>query len=291
MKTMRAAPGRSVSFVVGALAVLLLLTGIAFPQPAFPKTPGVWLSGEPGYQPTGAHVEELTQSLRRITGFSELHFAKNGSLVIGPAQSEGSMTARQILASSLNSGFVFNIEDHSDSPSVNFGQLDEGLRHEDAITGLRLTVWRVRLDFDDFGKMQASREVRASFDVGFTTLHELLHGLGYKDATKVDELGACEEKLNRSRAELGLPTRDQYFGDTLRLARHFVSVRLRFRSYAPRISTRPARGRTQYLFFMVQSDYERQGAPAGVTAFDCVSESALQHKGSKDQRIKRLKGE
>src|SRR5215475_15344543 len=135
--------------------------------------------------------------------------------------------------------------------------------------------------------MRASREVQASFDVGFTTLHELLHGLGFKDATKTDELGACEERLNQSRAELDLPMRDQYFGDTLRLARHFVSVRLRFRNNAPQISTRPARGRTQYLFFVVQNNYDQQGAPAGVTSFDCGDENAFQHKGSKDQRIER----
>jgi len=207
MKTMKVAPGRSVSFAAGALAGLFLFTGIAFPQ------------------------------------------------------------------------------------SVNFGQLNEGLRYEDAITGLRLMVWRVRLDFDDFREMQASREVQASFDVGFTTLHELLHGLGYKDATKVDELGECEERLNRSREELGLPTRDQYFGDALRLAQHFVSVRLRFRSNAPRISTRPALGRTQYLFFMLQSDYDQQVAPVGATAFDCGNESAFRHKESKDQRVKKLKVE
>jgi len=81
MKTMKVAPGRSVSFAAGALAGLFLFTGIAFPQ------------------------------------------------------------------------------------SVNFGQLNEGLRYEDAITGLRLMVWRVRLDFDDFREMQASREVQASFEV------------------------------------------------------------------------------------------------------------------------------
>src|SRR5215813_5754943 len=204
MKTMKVAPGRSVSFAAGALAGLFLLTGIVFPQSVFPKTPGVWLSGEPGYKPTGARVEELTRSLRRITGFSELHFAKDGSLVIGAVQSEGSATARRILSSLLKSGFVFIIEDHSGSPSVNFGQLNEGLRYEDVITGLRLAVWRVRLDFDDFRAMQASREVRDSFDAGFTALHELLHGLGYKDAANVYELGECEETLNRARGELGL---------------------------------------------------------------------------------------
>jgi len=269
MKEIGVTAGRSVSFAVCALAGLFLLTGVALPQSAFPKTPGVWLSGETKHRLTGARVEQLTQSLRRITGLNELHFAEGGSLVTGAAQAEGSATARQILSCSLNSGFVFIIEDHSDSPSVNFGQLDEGLRYEDALTGLRLMVWRVRLDFDDFREMQASREVRASFDAGFTTLHELLHGLGYKDATTIDELGACEETLNRARAELNLPLRDQYFGDTLSLTRQFVSVRLRFRIAAPRTSAGPTRKRTQYLFFMLQSGYEPQAAPAGMAAFDC----------------------
>jgi hypothetical protein len=261
--------GRSVSIAVGMLAGLFLLTGIAFAQSAFPKTPGVWLSGEAGYKPTGVRVEELTRSLRRITGFGDLHFAKDGSLAPGAAQSGGSETARRILSCSLGSGSVFIIEDHSGSPSVNFGQMNEGLRYEDVIAGLRLTVWRVRLDFDDFREMEASREVRDSFDAGFTTLHELLHGLGYKDASSVDELGECEETLNRARAELRLPLRDQYFGDELRMARQFVSVRLRFRSDKARVSAGPARAQTQYLFFMVQSDYEQQNAQAGVAAPGC----------------------
>jgi hypothetical protein len=261
--------GRSASIASGLLAGLFLLTGIAFAQSSFPKTPGVWLSGEAGRELSGARVDELTRSLRRITGFGDLHFAKDGSLALGAAQSGGSATARRILSCSLGTGAVFIIEDYSGSPSVNFGQLNEGLRYEDVIAGLRLAVWRVRLDFDDFREMEASREVRDSFDAGFTMLHELLHGLGYKDAARVDELGECEETLNLARAELWLPLRDQYFGDELRVARQFISVRLRFRSYNSRVSAGPARERTQYLFFMVQSDYERQAAPAGMTAPGC----------------------
>jgi len=46
-------------------------------------------------------------------------------------------------------------------------------------------------------------------------------------------------------------------------------VRLRFRSDKARVSASLARARTQYLFFMVQSDYEQQTAPAGVTALGC----------------------
>jgi len=93
--------------------------------------------------------------------------------------------------------------------------------------------------------------------------------LGYKDASSVDELGECEETLNRARAELRLPLRDQYFGDQLRVARQFVSVRLRFRIDKARVSDGGARARAQYLFFMVQSDNEQQNAPAGVAAPGC----------------------
>ena len=88
--------GRGVSIAAGMLAGLFLLTGIAFAQSAFPKTPGVWLSGEAGYKPTGVRVEELTRSLRRITGFGDLNFAKDSSLAPGAAQSGGSETARRI---------------------------------------------------------------------------------------------------------------------------------------------------------------------------------------------------
>lgn len=291
---------RRVSIAAGATSLMFLLTGIAFGQGAFQKTPGVWLSRD-GRKPTVAHIEELARSLRRISGLSELHFANDGSLALGAARSEGSAAARRILSSSLGSGLVFIIEDHSGSPSVNFGQLNEGLRYEDAITGLRLMVWRVRLDFDDFRDMQASAEVRDSFDVGFTALHELLHGLGYRDAASVDKLGECEEALNQARAELSLPLRDQYFGDELRMARHFVSVRLRFRSDNAQASAGAARARIQYLYFMIQSGPERQSAPAGVVAFDCGNGGAFQRKDtgnqnvkreeSKDQRSKGLKGD
>jgi hypothetical protein len=274
MKSFEMIARRSVSIATGGLAVLFLLTGVAFAQSAFPKTPGVWLSRD-GAKPSGAHVEELTRSLRRITGLSDLHFAEDGSLALGPAQSSqsgqcrGSAAARHILSRSRASGQVFIIEDHSGSPAVNFGQLNEGLRYEDAITGLRLMVWIVRLDFDDFRAMQASPEVRDSFDTGFTTLHELLHGLGYKDAASADELGQCEETLNQARAELGLPLRDQYFGDELRMSRHFISIRLRFRNDKALVSAGAARARTQYLFFMVQSDHEQQALQAGEAVFGC----------------------
>jgi hypothetical protein len=273
MKELVTAAGRGVSFASCALASLILLANFAGAQSHYPETPGIWLSREASHRLTIGNEDELMRSLRRITGLGELHFAEDGSLAIGDADevAKGSATARQILSSSLKSGFVFIIEDHSNSPLVNFGQLDEGLIYEDAATGLRLLIWRVRLDFQDFCEMQSPREVRASFDAGFTTLHELLHGLGYKDAASVDELGECEEMINLARAELQLPLRDQYFGEPLRIAPMFVSVRLRFRAEAPPVAPdkRAVRRRSLYLFFMLPVGPPPSAIPGGAAALGC----------------------
>src|SRR5215470_1111408 len=98
MKMIEMAPGRSVSFAAGALAALFLLAGVAFPQSEYTRSPGIWLSGETRYKLSRAHIEELTRSLRRITGYQELHFAVDGSLAPGGALSGGSETSRQILS-------------------------------------------------------------------------------------------------------------------------------------------------------------------------------------------------
>ncbi|HKX26805.1 MAG TPA: hypothetical protein VJ302_03845 [Blastocatellia bacterium] len=203
------------------------------------------------------HEAALVRSLRRITGIEELCFTPEGVLSVGSLSSAtaGSSVARQILWCALGSGKLFMIEDHSESPTVNFGQLDEGTNYEDLISQRQLEIWRVRLDFHDFNEMVASDEVRATFDPGFTMLHELLHGLGYKDALTENEVGACEELLNQARAELNLPLRDRYFGESVRLASHQLTVRLRFRheiklrdQSGP--AERPSR-RLQYLYFLV----------------------------------------
>jgi hypothetical protein len=208
-----------------------------------PKGAGIWHSNEHNRLLTKPHEEELLRSLRQITGLSELRFMPDGSLSLGDNsdKSSGSLAAQQILLRAIKSGYVFIVEDHSDSPGVNFGQLDEGTLYEDAIGQRRFLIWRVRLDFKDFREMAASREVRESFSTGFTFLHELLHGLGHKDPEQIQELGECEELINQVRLELKLPTRDQYFGEQLKITENFFTVRLRFRNHT--------RQRNEYLFF------------------------------------------
>ncbi len=215
---------------------------------------GTWCSDDPRYALTMPQREQLTNSLRQMTGWKQLQFTAEGALVTGDsAVSEGgSALARKVWLMARQSGFRFVIEDHSGSPDVNFGQLDEGTNYFDVRRNLKLEIWRVRLDFLDFTQMQTTPEVRESFDPGFTLLHELLHGLGYKDTRVPGELGECEQLVNRIRAELGLPQRLQYHGEIIRLSRWIASVRLRFRSLIPASANDAGkmRWKNQYLYFL-----------------------------------------
>lgn len=246
---------------LGTLGCLILLMQNSLAAAGTPSGTGIWCSGENNYKLSSAHKKQLVNSLRRITGLPQLNFAEDGSLKFGDgaAANAGSSLAIEILLRSLGSGKAFIIEDHSGSPEINFGQLDEGTDYEDVLSQRQFEIWRVRLDFQDFSEMDAPTEVRASFDVGFTMLHELLHGLGYKDAENEVEIGECEDMINRARAELGLPLRDQYFGEPLQLAPHIVTVRLRFRSEkkAQKETGEKTIGkRLHYLFFLLPSGKE-----------------------------------
>lgn len=263
MKNVVTASGRSVSAWAVVMIHLMFLfvsaTASATAAPHIPKLPGIWLSQDAEHKMTPQNQEQLEKSLRRITGLPELQFTEDGKLVPGDLLSaaEGSATARQILLCALGSRFVFIIEDHRSSPSVNFGQMDEGMNYEDMMARCQLLIWGVRLDFDDFREMRASPEVRDSFDAGFTMLHELLHGLGYRDAKELEEVGQCEELINQARKELELPVRDRYFGEPIRIAPTVLTVRLRFSSKAKIEESSPVRSsrrRLHYVFFLVSPE-------------------------------------
>jgi hypothetical protein len=199
------------------------------------------------------HESSLLESLRRITALDGIHFGPDGHLSLGndSAPDGGACTAREVLRRALDSGVAFLVEDVSGSESVNFGQ----------ITGCWISrgpgrnsggyrAWLIRLDFDDFASMDATPDVRESFDPGFTLLHELLHGLGYDDRASASGVGGCESIVNRARAELGLPLRDQYFGERVFATELVAAVRLRFRAQE-RPDRRP---RLKYMFFLVKSN-------------------------------------
>jgi len=235
-------------------------------------TSGVRCERRSDYAITKEHEWRLALSLRRITGYSDLSFASDGRLCIGDASSVagGSAEARQILVSALWSVAGFIIEDYSGTGSVNFGQAAAEQVYDDR-GGKGLQIWRLRLDFDDFLEMAAPPKVRAAFDEGFTFFHELLHGLGYKDAADAHDLGECEEIVNRLRGELGLPSREQYFGDAWRMTNKLMSVRLKFRSQGRSLD--PARRESHYLFFILTEPVE---CSANIRAVTRVNKNSRQ---------------
>jgi len=220
-----------------------------------PRASGVWCERRSDYPITKEHEWRLALSLRRITGYAALQFASDGSLSLGESSAVigGSAEARRILTAAVYSSSLFVVEDFSGSRSVTFGQaVPEQLYQErDRSTS---QIWRLRLDFDDFQQMVAPPDVRATFDEGFTLFHELLHGLGCKDAARGGELGACEEIVNRIRSDLGLPLREQYLGETWRMTETLRSIRLRFRSH-PRNGDPSPQG-MRYLFFLLTESTE-----------------------------------
>lgn len=251
--------GRGVSaWAILILGAMILLATAVAAEP-LPKSAGIWLSRHPQRKLSNQNEEQLTRNLQKITGLPELRFAENGKLLLGDvsAVEGGSAVARQVLFCALGSGHIFLIEDHAGSPSVNFGQMDEGTNYEDMVIGCQFLIWRVRLDFDDFREMDAPPEIHDSFNAGFTMLHELLHGLGYRDARQMEEIGECEELINQGRAELDLPLREQYFGDSLQIARDVSTLRLRFSSQVKSDASSPnrrPRRRKQFLFFILSSE-------------------------------------
>jgi hypothetical protein len=70
----------------------------------------------------------------------------------------------------------------------------------------------IRIDFSDFGKLIGAKEVLASFDLGMTILHELVHGVRklHDSVNEWEDVGDCERYVNTIRKELGLPERQQY---------------------------------------------------------------------------------
>jgi hypothetical protein len=235
---------------LGLITILLSLWAISPAAKTTVVMPGAWCKRTTKHALSASQQDILQTKLRRITGWTQLAFTENGKLEIGDfmAIDGGSGSARKVLLQALRCGKQFVIEDHSSSATVNFGQLDEGTNYADDRSGMALEIYRVRLDFSDFSKMHAAPAVMESFDEGFTLFHELLHGLGLKDTHVINEIGECETVVNRMRAELGLPLRDQYLAESLRMTNIAKIIRLRFKQ---QILDRQgiARWKTHHLFF------------------------------------------
>jgi hypothetical protein len=181
--------------------------------------------------------QELTNSLKTITGWSGLHFDPEGVLQVGSEPAiDGSATARSLLTRAINGDNAIILEDASARMDVAFCRVVAARWL--TTTGTRLPAFVVLIDFADFRELIGDKEARAAFDIGWGVLHELDHVVS--NSSDADELGLpgeCETHINAMRREIGLPVRADYFytESALRSDPNFNSklVRLSFEQFDP----------------------------------------------------------
>jgi|RhiMethySRZTD1v2_1073278.scaffolds.fasta_scaffold04817_3 hypothetical protein len=159
-------------------------------------------------------LQSLLESLRRKTGFLEMRFDQAGCLTLGDLNPSagGSPTARELLTATVEGDRLFMLESHNRSPNIEFARLSASEIFQNHRLKTRVEVRLVDVDFADFYELRGGDEVLESFDIGFSILHELAHGVWrLRDAVgDQDQVGSCEESVNRMRRELGLPERQSY---------------------------------------------------------------------------------
>src|SRR5215467_7920856 len=112
------------------------------------------------------HRDQLTNKLRKITGWSKLMFASDGSLIIdGTDSSKGSKSARNLLTKAVAGKNVIIIEDASSRPDLAFCRVVPG-RWTNADSA-NLPAYVVLIDFTDFDQIVGDGKVREAFDVGW----------------------------------------------------------------------------------------------------------------------------
>lgn len=158
-----------------------------------------------------AQREDLTKKLKRITGWSDLRFDRDGMLRLGTKEPVGgSPTARALLEqSAFGSNFIV-LEDASKRSEVVFSRVIAGKWKYESSNSPSAFV--VQIDFADFAHVMGDERAREAFDAGWGLLHELDHIVNESlDATSLGEAGECEDHINQMRRECNLPERASYF--------------------------------------------------------------------------------
>ena len=158
-----------------------------------------------------SHREELVNSLRAITGLTNLKFDATGVLRLdGAPSTRGSGSARALLSQALTGPNLIVIEDASSRSDVGFARVVRGrwLRDDSA----NPPAFVVLIDFTDFRRLSGDAEARAAFGAGWGLLHEIDHVVrNSEDAQDQTAIGECEDHINRMRLEVGLPVRVDYY--------------------------------------------------------------------------------
>jgi hypothetical protein len=161
-----------------------------------------------------SHRDQLLNKLQKITGWTRLRFAGDGALLVdGSEIVAGSKSARGLLIKAISGKEVIVLEDASSRPDVAFCRVVPGRW----INGnsAKPAAYVVLIDFNDFEQVVGDEQARASFDVGWSVLHELDHVVTNSEDAEAgeveDHIGECEAHINQMRDELGLPLRASYF--------------------------------------------------------------------------------
>ena len=184
-------------------------------------------NGEAKVRLSNKQLKQIVVSLKAKTGFQELEFNEEGFMVLGDRArvKGGSAAARELLVSAIDGPKSLVLENHDRSPKVAFARIAESQIYQSMVTGNRIEVQAIEIDFSDFLALRGDGEATASFDIAIILLHELGHGVfDLRDAVKgEDEPGECERYVNQVRRELGLPERMRYSAVTSR--RSIASMR------------------------------------------------------------------
>jgi len=158
-----------------------------------------------------SHRNALEVKLRQITGFFELRFDGDGALRLGSrGSSGGSVTAQELLTKAISGRSTIILEDASRRSDVVFARVIPGkwkqrFEHDSP-------VFIVLLDFADFDSLVGDKLALSAFDVGWAFLHEVDHVVQDSlDSGSLNELGECEDHINKMRQECNLPLRADYF--------------------------------------------------------------------------------
>lgn len=153
--------------------------------------------------------EQLTDKLRKITGWGDLTFNKEGTLRLGTSfPVGGSATARSLLSASISNRSVFVLEDASKRKDVVFCRIVLPPANTDINSD---PVYLIQIDFADFDNLIGDRPAQDAFNSGWGFLHELNHVISdSSDSKQLGQVGDCEDHINTMRRELRLPERSDY---------------------------------------------------------------------------------
>lgn len=154
--------------------------------------------------------QQFADSLREITGWSDVRFDNRDVLRFSGQPQGGSASARALLAAATSGRHLVVLEDASDRADVVFCRVVPGrwVRAKDP----QPPAYVVLIDFTDFKYVSGDKPARAAFNTGWAVLHEIAHVVhDLPDGAQGGELGECEQLINRMRRECGLAERAEYF--------------------------------------------------------------------------------